>query len=214
MSGYGKDEEEIAESVTRCIATGVAGLSIEDSTGDPSSPLYDLPTAAARVRAARQAIDQSGEDVLLTARAECYLVGHADPFRESIRRLQAYVAAGADVLFAPGIQSPTEPNTFGQDNRALKYVPALERCLANRTVAGARRRPASGWAPEFAAVSTRPQSHERRVKECRLAGHEEAATRVAAHLTDRTNPRGTAAREPVRRGSDWSQRSPGRRLFA
>lgn len=108
MSGYGKDPEDVAESVTRCIATGVAGLSIEDSTGDSSSPLYDLPMAAARVRAARQAIDRSGEDVLLTARAECYHVGHPDPFRESVRRLQAYVAAGADVLFAPGIQSFAE----------------------------------------------------------------------------------------------------------
>jgi 2-methylisocitrate lyase-like PEP mutase family enzyme len=108
MSGYGMTPEDVAESVTRCIATGVAGLSIEDATGDPSSPLYDLPVAAERVRAARQAIDRSGEDVLLTARAECYHVGHPDPFRESVRRLQAYVAAGADVLFAPGPQTPAE----------------------------------------------------------------------------------------------------------
>jgi len=108
MSGYGTQPEDVAESVTRCIATGVAGLSIEDATGDPSSPLYDLPTAAERVRAARLAIDRSGEDVLLTARAECYHVGHPDPFRESVRRLQAYVAAGADVLFAPGPQTPAE----------------------------------------------------------------------------------------------------------
>ena len=108
MSGYGMTPEDVAESVTRCVATGVAGLSIEDATGDPSSPLYDLPIAAERVRAARQAIDQSGEDVLLTARAECYHVGHPDPFRESVRRLQAYVAAGADVLFAPGPQTPAE----------------------------------------------------------------------------------------------------------
>ena len=108
MSGYGKRPEDVAESVTRCVATGVAGLSIEDSTGDSSSPLYDLPIAAERVRAARQAIDQSGADVLLTARAECYHVGHPDPFRESVRRLQAYVAAGADVLFAPGPQTPEE----------------------------------------------------------------------------------------------------------
>ena len=108
MSGYGTKPEDVAESVTRCIATGVAGLSIEDATGDSSSPLYDLPIAAERVRAARQAIDQSGEDVLLTARAECYHVGHPDPFRESVRRLQAYVEAGADVLFAPGPQTPAE----------------------------------------------------------------------------------------------------------
>ena len=91
-----------------CIPTGVAGLSIEDSTGDPASPLYELPIAVERVRAARQAIDRSGEDVLLTARAECYHVGHPDAFRESVRRLHAYAAAGADVLFAPGPQNPAE----------------------------------------------------------------------------------------------------------
>ena len=108
MSGYGLEPEDVAESVARCVATGVAGLSIEDATGDATSPLYELPIAVERVRAARQAIDQSGEDVLLTARAECYHVGHPDPFRESVRRLQAYVAAGADVLFAPGPQTPDE----------------------------------------------------------------------------------------------------------
>jgi 2-methylisocitrate lyase-like PEP mutase family enzyme len=112
MSGYGLEPADVAESVGRCVATGVAGLSIEDATGDPISPLYDLPIAVERVRAARQAIDQSGEDVLLTARAECYLVGHPDHFRESVRRLQAYAAAGADVLFAPGAQNPAEIKTL------------------------------------------------------------------------------------------------------
>jgi Phosphoenolpyruvate phosphomutase len=81
-----------ADSVARCVATGVAGLSIEDATGDPSSPLYELTLALERVRAARQAIDQSGADILLTARAECYLVGHPDPLPESVRRLQAYAS--------------------------------------------------------------------------------------------------------------------------
>jgi len=108
MSGYGLAPEDVADSVTRCVATGVAGLSIEDATGDSLSPLYDLASAVERVRAARQAIDQSGEEVLLTARAECYHVGHPDPFRESVRRLQAYAAAGADVLFAPGPETPDE----------------------------------------------------------------------------------------------------------
>jgi 2-methylisocitrate lyase-like PEP mutase family enzyme len=107
-SGYGIEPEDVAESVTRCVATGAAGLSIEDATGDAASPLYDLPTAIARVRAARQAIDRSGDDVLLTARAECYHVGLANPFPETVRRLQAYAAAGADVLFAPGVQAPAE----------------------------------------------------------------------------------------------------------
>ena len=111
MSGYGLEPEDVAESVARCVATGVAGLSIEDATGDATSPLYELPIAVERVRAARQAIDESGplgKDVLLTARAECYHVGHPDPFREIVRRLQAYAAAGADVLFAPGPQTPAE----------------------------------------------------------------------------------------------------------
>jgi 2-methylisocitrate lyase-like PEP mutase family enzyme len=107
-SGYGADPQGVADSVSRCVATGVAGLSIEDATGDPSAPLYELPLAVERVRAARQAIDQSGGGVLLTARAECYLVGHPDAFRESVRRLQAYAQAGADVLFAPGVHKPVE----------------------------------------------------------------------------------------------------------
>lgn len=108
MSGYGREPADVAESVARCVATGVAGLSIEDSTGDPASPLYDLPIAVERVRAARRAIDRSGDDVLLTARAECYHTAHPEPFRESARRLEAYAAAGADVLFAPGVQDPAE----------------------------------------------------------------------------------------------------------
>lgn len=101
-SGYGVEPEDVEDSVARCVATGVAGLSVEDATGERSSPLYELPLAVERIRAARQAIDRSGGDVLLTARAECYHVGHPDPFRESVRRLQAYAEAGADVLFAPG----------------------------------------------------------------------------------------------------------------
>ena len=102
QSGYGVQPEEVADSVARCVATGVAGLSVEDSTGERSSPLYELPLAVERIHAARQAIDRSGSGVLLTARAECYHVGHPDAFRESVRRLQAYAEAGADVLFAPG----------------------------------------------------------------------------------------------------------------
>jgi len=108
MSGYGLEPDDVAESVARCVATGVAGLSIEDATGDRVSPLYALREAVERVRAAREAIDRSGADVLLTARAECYHVGHPDPFRETVCRLRAYAAAGADVLFAPGPQTPAE----------------------------------------------------------------------------------------------------------
>jgi 2-methylisocitrate lyase-like PEP mutase family enzyme len=101
-SGYADDPEGVAENVRMCLETGVAGLSIEDATGDPQRPLYDLELAVERIAAAREAIDASGTGVLLTARAECYLVGHSDPLNESIRRLEAYAEAGADVLYAPG----------------------------------------------------------------------------------------------------------------
>lgn len=104
-SGYAHRPEDVGANVRLCIGTGVAGLSIEDATGDPAAPLYELPLAVERIGAARAAIDASGTGVLLTARAECYLVGHADPLQESIRRLQAYAEAGADVLYAPGPKS-------------------------------------------------------------------------------------------------------------
>jgi 2-methylisocitrate lyase-like PEP mutase family enzyme len=103
-SGYAQDAEGVARNVGLCVETGVAGLSIEDSTGDRVKPLYDSPVAVERMKAARGAIDATGEDVLLVGRAECYLVGHAEPLKESIRRLQAYAEAGADVLYAPGVR--------------------------------------------------------------------------------------------------------------
>ena len=104
-SGFAHQPEDLAENVRLCIATGVAGLSIEDATGDPAHPLYDLPLAAERIKAARAAIDASGTGVLLTARAECYLTGHPEPLPEAIRRLTAYSEAGADILYAPGPRS-------------------------------------------------------------------------------------------------------------
>jgi 2-methylisocitrate lyase-like PEP mutase family enzyme len=93
--------------VRLCVETGVAGLSIEDSTGDKNEPLYDLDLAVARMKAARAAIDKAGGDVLLTGRAECFLVGRPD-LDETVRRLKAYSAAGADCLYAPGIRTPEQ----------------------------------------------------------------------------------------------------------
>jgi 2-methylisocitrate lyase-like PEP mutase family enzyme len=107
-AGYAHDPAGVAESVRLCIETGVSGLSIEDSTGDPQKPLYDLDEALARLRAARAAIDKSGGDVLLTGRAECFLVRHPDALNESIQRLVAYSAAGADCLYAPGMRKREE----------------------------------------------------------------------------------------------------------
>ena len=106
QSGYGATLEELSESVRLCITTGISGFSIEDATGNPDKPLFEISEAVDRIAAARQAIDDSDAGVLLTARAECFLVGHSDPLAESIRRLQAYAEAGADVLFAP---SPAKP---------------------------------------------------------------------------------------------------------
>jgi 2-methylisocitrate lyase-like PEP mutase family enzyme len=102
-SGYAHLPDDVGQNVRLCVATGVAGLSIEDATGDPAKPLYDLPLAVERIRAARAAIDSTGTGVLLTARAECFLVNHPDPLRESLRRLIDYAEAGADVLYAPGL---------------------------------------------------------------------------------------------------------------
>lgn len=112
QSGYAQEPEGVAANVRRCVETGVAGLSIEDATGRREDPLYELPLAVERIRAARAAIDASGAGVLLTARAECYLVDHPEPLREAIRRLQAYAEAGADVLYAPGPNVPGEIQTI------------------------------------------------------------------------------------------------------
>jgi 2-methylisocitrate lyase-like PEP mutase family enzyme len=101
--GFADDLEGLARNVAACVATGVAGLSIEDSTGDRARPLFDLGEAVERIAAARAAIDAAGEDVMLIGRAECHLVGHPDPLAESIRRLRAYADAGADCLYAPGL---------------------------------------------------------------------------------------------------------------
>jgi 2-methylisocitrate lyase-like PEP mutase family enzyme len=102
-NGFADDPDGIAENVTRCIATGVAGLSIEDSPKN-DTPLYDFDIAVARVKAARAAIDRAGGGVVFTARAENFLRGVAD-IEDVTRRLRAYAAAGADCLYAPGIKT-------------------------------------------------------------------------------------------------------------
>src|SRR5947209_5463736 len=104
--GYADAPEQVADNVRLAVQTGIAGVSIEDSTNDKSKPkpLYELAEAVERMRAARSAIDTTGEDVMLVGRAECFLVGHEDALNESIRRLQAYADAGADCLYAPGVR--------------------------------------------------------------------------------------------------------------
>jgi 2-methylisocitrate lyase-like PEP mutase family enzyme len=103
-SGFGKDAAEVGESVRLGVGTGVAGLSIEDSTGNPEEPLFPIEVAVERMKAARTAIDAAGGDTLLVGRAECFIVGRPD-LDEAIARLRAYSEAGADVLYAPGIRT-------------------------------------------------------------------------------------------------------------
>lgn len=105
--GYADDPAGVAESVRLCCETGIAGLSIEDSTQDPNIPLYDFDLALARVKAARAAIDNSGQEVLFTARSEGFIRGRPD-LDETIRRLKAYADAGADCLYAPGIKAQVQ----------------------------------------------------------------------------------------------------------
>ncbi len=101
-NGYADTPDGVAANVKLCIATGVAGLSIEDATGRTDDPLYPFELAVERIKAARRAIDETGTGVVLTARAECFLTGHPDALNESVRRIKAYAEAGADVLYAPG----------------------------------------------------------------------------------------------------------------
>ena len=102
--GYAPDAAAVARNVRLAVATGVAGLSIEDSTGDASAPLRDIADAVERMKAARAAIDATGGETLLVGRAENFVVGRPD-LNDAIRRLQAYAEAGADCLYAPGIKT-------------------------------------------------------------------------------------------------------------
>lgn len=121
QSGYADDPEGVAANVVLCVATGAAGLSVEDATGREGAPLYERTLAIERLRAARHAIDASGIPVVLTARCEAYLVGDPDAFRVSLDRLSAFADAGADCLYAPGVGKPEE-------------IEALVRAVAPRPV--------------------------------------------------------------------------------
>jgi 2-methylisocitrate lyase-like PEP mutase family enzyme len=108
QNGYADDPDDVFQNVRRCVETGVAGLSIEDSTGNRATPLYERATAIERVKAARSAIDQSGVPVILTARCEAWLVGDSNAQQTVLDRLVAYADAGADCLYAPGARDPED----------------------------------------------------------------------------------------------------------
>ena len=103
-NGYGHSGNSVYENMKHIAATGVVGASIEDYTGDNDSPLYNIELAAERIVSAKEAVSDLEYPFTLTARAECYLTGHADPFNESVRRVNRYREAGADCLFVPGIK--------------------------------------------------------------------------------------------------------------
>jgi 2-methylisocitrate lyase-like PEP mutase family enzyme len=124
QNGFAHDLETLAVNVGRCIATGVAGLSIEDATGDRNAPLYDHATSLARVRAAREAIDRSGVPVVLTARCEAWLVGDPDAERIAFDRCTAFADAGADCVFAPRIPA----------DKIASFVRAVSPCAVNVVV--------------------------------------------------------------------------------
>ncbi len=140
--GFADTPEGVAESVRMAVATGVAGLSIEDSTGNADAPVRDLADAVARMRAARAAIDAAGGDTLLVGRAENFLVGRPD-LDDTITRLKAYSEAGADCLYAPFIKDPAHIRAIVQAV-APKPVNLLigwgtEQTLADFAALGVRR---------------------------------------------------------------------------
>ena len=105
--GFAIEPAGVAANVARAITTGIAGLSIEDSTGVASSPLFDFALSVERIKAARREIDDGATRIVLTARSEGFIVGRPD-LKETIRRLTAYAEAGADCLYAPGLRSKDE----------------------------------------------------------------------------------------------------------
>jgi len=107
-AGYADEPQDVAANVQLCVETGVAGLSIEDSTGRSDRPLYEKKLAIDRIRAARSAIDASITGVVLTGRCEAWLVGDPDPLHTALDRLTAYAEAGADCLYAPAVSDLNE----------------------------------------------------------------------------------------------------------
>jgi len=108
QNGFADEPQGVADNVGLCIATGVAGLSIEDASETVAGGLYEFSLAVERIKAARAAIDTSGVPVVLTARCEVYLVGADDPLRVALDRLVAFAEAGADCLYAPGVSDPDQ----------------------------------------------------------------------------------------------------------
>jgi 2-methylisocitrate lyase-like PEP mutase family enzyme len=168
--GFAIDPDGVAANVRLATATGIAGLSIEDSTGGAAEPLFEFSLAVDRIRAARRAIDESATNVLLTGRSEGFIVGRPD-LGETIRRLTAYAEAGAECLYAPGIRSKAD---------IVAVVNAVAPKPVNVLVGG-----------EFATVAELAGMGVRRISvggalaRAAWTGFIEAATEIANHGTFR-----------------------------
>ena len=136
-NGFADDPDGVAANVTRCIATNVAGLSIEDSPSNSTTPLYDFDLALARVKAARAAIDKAGGEVVFTARTEGFIRGQPD-IDETIRRLKAFADAGADCLYSPGIKTGEhiEATVKAVGGRAINFLNSGALGFTVRDIAG------------------------------------------------------------------------------
>jgi len=178
--GFAVAPEGVAANVARAAATGVAGLSIEDSTGDAAEPLFPFELAVARVRAARQALDASGTGVLLTGRSEGFIAGRPD-LAETIRRLVAYAESGAECLYAPGIRTPDD---IGAVVRAV--APRPVNVLAHTDFA---------TVAELAALGVRRISVGGALARAAWGGFIAAAREIAAHGTFSGLTRGMASVE-------------------
>lgn len=166
--GFATAPEEVAANVAAAAATGIAGLSIEDSSGDPSNPLFDFTLAVERMHAARRAIDQSGTGVLLTGRSEGFLVGRPD-LDETIRRLTAYAEAGADCLYAPAL-------------RTVDDITAVVRAVAPKPVNVLVANDFTTVA-ELAGIGVRRISVGGALARAAWTGFLQAATEIAGHGT-------------------------------
>jgi 2-methylisocitrate lyase-like PEP mutase family enzyme len=166
-SGFAADSAGLGDNVRRCVETGIAGLSIEDSTGNASAPLFELNVAVERIRAARCAIDDAGGDALLIARAECFLVGLPD-LDMTIGRLKAYADSGADCLYAPGI-------------RTVEQIRAVVAAVKPKPVNLLVSSPGSLTMPQIAALGVRRVSVGGALARAAWGGFMRASRQLAEH---------------------------------
>lgn len=164
-SGFAADAGGVGDSVRLAVETGVAGLSIEDSTGDAARPLFERDAAVERVRAARRAIDRAGGDTLLVARSEGFIAGRPD-LDETLARLRAYAGAGADVLYAPGL-------------RTREQIAAVVAAVAPKPVNVLIGWPDEMTVPDIAALGVRRVSVGGALARCAWGGFMRAARQLA-----------------------------------